>query len=80
MFAALVEGGDGRGAGRDDHAQARVHVRLGRSLSVEAGVVSLQSERVAERRSDERRGESTAERDGRSRPRAAAVCEGAGRD
>ena len=76
MLAAAFKGGYGRRASRNGRAATRVHVRFGRSLPVEAGVVSLQSERIAESGSDERRGSSTAERDGRSRARAAAVCEG----
>lgn len=76
MLATAFKGGYGRRASRNGRAATRVHVRFGRSLPVEAGVVSLQSERIAESGSDERRGSSTAERDGRSRARAAAVCEG----
>lgn len=76
MLATPLKGGHGRGASRNGRAETRVHVRFGRSLSIETGVVSLQSERVAEPRGDERRGSTSAERDGRSRARAAAVCEG----
>ena len=76
MLTSTLEGGYGRRASRNGRAETRVHVRFGRSLPVEAGVVPLQFERIAEPGSDERRGPSTAERDGRSRTRAAAVCEG----